>query len=310
MAAKKRGLGRGLDALLGAGAAPIGEPVAPVGIRAPGPAAPADDAGLLRLPVEFIRRSRYQPRRSFDEDALQDLADSIRAQGVMQPLVVRPLPEEPNAYELIAGERRWRASQMAGLGEVPCLVREVTDQAALAMALIENIQREDLSPVEEALALQRLQQEFSLTHEEISEVVGKSRATVTNLLRLLNLQPGARDLLDQGRIEMGHARALLAIDGAAQSELAEMVAQRGLSVRETERLVRDRQADHENKRKKKAAPALDPDVQRLQDAISDSLGAPARIEAGKGRGGRLVIQYSSPEELDGILRNLGVQEPG
>lgn len=313
MATKKRGLGRGLDALLNASGPALEEPAAvsvsePVSGQAP---AASEVEGLARVPIEFIRRSRYQPRRNFEQDALQDLADSISAQGIMQPLVVRPMPGEEQAYELIAGERRWRASQLAGLSEVPCMVRQVDDQTVLAMALIENIQREDLNPIEEAMALSRLQQEFTLTHEEVAGVVGKSRATVTNLLRLLNLAPEVRAMLEERKLEMGHARAILGLAQSQQRPAAGEIVKRGLSVREAEALVRKMLAGSGQSAKAKTGSRakLDPDVQRLQDLLSENLGAPVQIENGKGKAGKLVIRYSSHDELDGILARMGVSEP-
>lgn len=313
MSAKKRGLGRGLDALLNASApvmdAPTAVPVKDIEpTRKSTPSLKED--GLIRIPIEFVRRSRYQPRRAFDEAALQDLADSISAQGIMQPLVVRPMSDEDNAFELIAGERRWRASQMAGLSEVPCILKHADDQAVLAMALIENIQREDLNPIEEAMALSRLQQEFTLTHEEVAKVVGKSRATVTNLLRLLNLNADVRDMLSDRLIEMGHARAMLALPQDQQVPVAKEVAKRGLSVREAEALVRKTLRDGDKIRKKsmEKTAKVDPDVLRLQERLSENLGAPVHIEPGKGKSGKLVIRYTNFEELDGILSKMGATE--
>ncbi len=289
MAARRRGLGRDLTALLGASA-----PLAPGGEGEP----------LRHIPVERIRRGPWQPRRDFDPAALEELAASIRAQGVLQPVVVRPAGD---AYELVAGERRWRAAQMAGLAEVPAVVREVDDRTAAALALIENIQRRDLNPIEEARGLARLIEEHGLTHQEAAEAVGRSRAAVSNLLRLLELDAEVRDMLERGELEMGHARALLALPPARQREAAARVVARGLSVRETERLVRRLRAA--------AAPAArpparrDPDVARLEQALSERLGAPVRLEH-RGRGGRIVIRYTSLEELDGILERLGQGGPG
>lgn len=313
MSAKKRGLGRGLDALLNASAPVLDEP-APVAVKDTSPPShhpTAEDVeSLVRIPIEFVHRSRYQPRRVFDEQALQDLADSISAQGIMQPLVVRRIPGEEQGYELIAGERRWRASQLAGLSEVPCILKQASDQAVLAMALIENIQREDLNPIEEAMALSRLQQEFSLTHDEVAGVVGKSRATVSNLLRLLNLAPSVREMLEERKIEMGHARAILALPQDRQGPTAREIEERGLSVREAEALVRGllKQDGKPDRKKKSAQQQLDPDVARLQEHLSENLGAPVHIEAGKGKSGRLVIRYASHDELDGILTRMGVSE--
>jgi ParB family chromosome partitioning protein len=288
---KKRGLGRGLEALLGG-------PIAPEeGARGAAP----EPVGLRELPVDLIERGRYQPRTDMDASALEDLAASIRAQGVVQPIVVRPL-EGGERFELIAGERRWRAAQMAGLDRVPAVVREVPDQAAIAIALIENIQRENLNPIEEARALSRLIEEFTLTHQEAADAVGRSRAAVTNLLRLLDLAAEARTLLENGDLEMGHARALLGLPADQQVTVARQVVARGLSVRETERMVR-------RLLQAAAAPApvrrgQDPDTRRLQDDLAQRLGAVVRIQhSARGRG-RLVIQYSSLEELDGILGHI------
>ena len=217
---KKRGLGRGLDALLGSAA--VTEQTPPAG---------KELAGLRQLPVDLIERSRYQPRADFNEEALQELADSIRAQGVIQPVVVRPLAGQSNRFELIAGERRWRAAQLAGLHEVPAVVRDVDDQAAMAMALIENIQRQALNPIEEAVALNRLIDEFGLTHEQTADAVGRSRAAVSNMLRLLNLEPEVKTMVEHHDLEMGHARALLALRSGPQIKAAHQVVARGLSVR-------------------------------------------------------------------------------
>lgn len=287
---KKRGLGRGLDALLGSAAVPEQ------------PAQGKYVAGLRELPVDLIERSRYQPRADFNEEALQELADSIRAQGVIQPVVVRPLAGQPNRYELIAGERRWRAAQLAGLHEVPAVVREVDDQAAMAMALIENIQRQALNPIEEAVALNRLIDEFGLTHEETADAVGRSRAAVSNMLRLLNLEAEVKAMVEHGELEMGHARALLGLRNGPQIKAAHQVVSRGLSVRETERLVKKlgdpAASQHSTVRR------VDPDTQRLQDELSEKLGARVLFQPGKGGKGKLVISYNSLDELDGILDHI------
>jgi ParB family chromosome partitioning protein len=233
-------------------------------------------------------------------EALQELADSIKAQGLMQPIVVRPLVGK-NRFEIIAGERRWRASQIAGLEKVPCVVRDVPDEAALAMSLIENIQREDLNPMEEAVALSRLQEEFQLTHQQVAEAVGKSRVTVTNLLRLMTLSPDARRMLEHGDLEMGHARAILTLDPAKQTEAAKIISAKALSVRQTEDLVRRMQAEQQPKLDKTR---IDPDVRSLQDDLSTKIGAPVMIQhSAKGKG-RLVIRYSNLDELDGILSHI------
>ena len=295
--AKKRGLGRGLDALLGGAqaSAPSEESVDEA-------AAPAPSASSSSLPVEKIQRGRYQPRRHFDEDKLRELADSIAAQGLVQPIVVRLV--DNGMYEIIAGERRWRAAQLAGLAEVPVVIKEVDDQTAMAMALIENIQRDDLNPLEEATALHRLLDEFGLTHQQVAQAVGKSRTTVTNLIRLLDLNPDVKALLEQGALEMGHARALLALKDGLQSEAAAQVAKKGLSVRETEALVR-KLAEGGAKPAKKAEPAeQDPDVRRLLEDLTDRLGAKVALKQGSGGKGRLEISYNSLDELEGILSHI------
>lgn len=289
MAVKKPGLGRGLDALLGA-ARSRGEA---------GESRPGADGELRNLPVDIIQRGKYQPRLDMHAESLQELADSIRAQGVVQPIVVRAIAE-PGRYEIIAGERRWRAAQLAGLHEIPAVVRDVPDKAAIAMALIENIQREELNPMEEASALQRLIDEFELTHQQAAEAVGRSRTAVTNLLRLLTLNDEVRTLVEKGELEMGHARALLALEGGAQSQAARQVVAKGLSVRETEQLVRRLQHPAAHKPK----PSQDPDVRRLQDDLSERLGAKVQLEHGAKGKGKLVIQYNSLDELDGILAHI------
>ena len=283
---KKRGLGRGLDALLG-----VGHPERH--------AAETPAGGVTTLPVDLIQRGRFQPRRDFNAESLRELADSIRVQGVVQPVVVRPLGE--GRYELIAGERRWRAAQMAELHEIPAVVRDVPDQAAMAMGLIENIQRDDLSPLEEAGALQRLLDEFGLTHQEIAQAVGKSRATVSNLLRLLELNDDVKAALEARQLEMGHARALLGLRGPPQSEAARVVVHRGLSVRETEALVRRLLERAEEPEEARRETRLDPDIRRLQDNLCERLGARVEIRHAKTGKGRLVISYGSLDELDGIL---------
>lgn len=294
MAAKKRGLGRGLDALLGSGNLPE-EP----SFQEPGD---GSEAGVRTLPVDLIQRGRYQPRRDFNAESLQELADSIAAQGVVQPIVVRPVGD--GRYEIIAGERRWRASQQAGLGEIPVVVREVSDQTAMAMGLIENIQRDDLNPLEEATALHRLLHEFELTHQDVARAVGKSRTTVTNLLRLLELNEDVKTLVDQRRLEMGHARALLGLKGLVQSEAARQVVSRGLSVRETEKLVRRMQEGGSSTRPQKSAPKPDPNIRHLQEELTQKLGARVTVQQGRGGKGKLVIQYNSTDELEGILEHI------
>jgi len=284
MAAKKHGLGRGLDALLGIGAK--------------GP----EQAPLVQtLPVDLIQRGRYQPRKEFHPDSLQELADSIRAQGVVQPIVVRPLAADGH-YELIAGERRWRASQLAGLSEIPVIVRDVPDQAAMSIALIENIQREDLNPLEEAVAFSRLVNEFKMTHQQVAEAVGRSRTAVTNLLRLLDLGNEAKHFLETGQIEMGHARALLALDEPLQAKAAQQIVARGLSVREAEQLVRRLLDAHQEK--PRPPRHKDPNIARLEADLSEKLGAEVSVHYdGQGKGA-LTISYNSLDELDGILAHI------
>lgn len=286
MSPKKRGLGRGLDALLGAS-----------------DSTDPDDPGVLRqLPVEWLERGRYQPRREMDPTALQELADSISAQGVVQPLVVRPLEDDDQRFEIIAGERRWRAAQLSGLAEVPAIVRDIPDEVAVAVALIENIQREDLNPLEEAVALRRLVEEFGMTHQAVSEAVGRSRAAVSNLLRLLELSPEVRERVENGELEMGHARALAALPLDQQNTVAARVVAKSLSVRATEALVRKALEGEQQHQKKQ--PPLDPDVRRLQDNLADRLGASVTIQQGRQGKGKLVIQYGSLDELDGIIERI------
>ncbi len=289
MATKKRGLGRGLDALLGGAAIPATTEQA------------ASNNELRELPVDLMQRGKYQPRIDMHTESLQELADSIRAQGVVQPIVVRPIGG--GKYEIIAGERRWRASQLAGLHEIPAVVRDVSDSAAIAMALIENIQREDLNPLEEAHALQRLIDEFDMTHQQASEAVGRSRAAVSNLLRLQELNEDVQRMLVKGELEMGHGRALLGLRGTAQTAAAQKVVKRALSVRETEQLVR-RENESNNRVKPAATTHLDPDIRRFQDDLSSKLGAKVQIQhTAKGKG-KLTIQYNSLDELEGILGHI------
>lgn len=303
MAAKKRGLGRGLDALLAGGPGQAHKPDTG-NEQHPGaePARGNADGDLRNLPVDLIQRGKYQPRRDMQPEALQELADSIRAQGVMQPIVVRPISAEK--YEIIAGERRWRATQLAGLDTIPAVVRVVPDEAAIAMALIENIQREDLNPMEEAQALARLQQEFELTHQQVAEAVGKSRTTVTNLLRLMSLREDVQRMLEHGDLEMGHARALLGLPPEHQSQAATQVISKAMSVRQAEALVRKLLAELESPKAANASKAIDPDIKLLQDQLSEKVGVPVMIEhSAKGKG-KLVFKYSDLNELDGILRHI------
>jgi ParB family chromosome partitioning protein len=257
---------------------------------------------LRNLPLDVIRPGRYQPRSVFDEEKLAELADSIRAQGVVQPVVVRPVGD--GAYELIAGERRWRAAQIAGAEHIPAVVRDVPDEISVAMALIENIQREDLNPLEEATALRRLIDDFDMTHQEAADAVGRSRAAVSNLLRLLELMQEVKDMIDLRRIEMGHARALLSLDDELQVQAAREVVRKRLSVRETENLVRRLQQS----KKQKGQRRIDPDILRLQNRMSEQLGARVRIQHQASGKGRLVISYNSADEFDGILERLKLAE--
>ncbi len=256
---------------------------------------------LKEIPVEFMVRGKYQPRRDMHPDALEELAESIKAQGIMQPIVVRPLSR--NRYEIIAGERRWRAAQLAGLAEVPALVRDVPDEAAIAMSLIENIQREDLNPIEEAIALSRLQKEFELTQQEVAEAVGKSRAAVANILRLMSLSSDVKKMLEYGDLEMGHARALLPLSDMEQLEAARTVVAKGLSVRQTEALMR-RMVQEKEQGKKKTSMKIDPDIKRLEDDLSDRVGARVAITHNAKGKGKLVISYNSLDELDGVLAHI------
>jgi ParB family chromosome partitioning protein len=288
MSLKKRGLGRGLDALLG-GSLGMGAAVEEEAVV---------ESSLKELPLDLMQRGRYQPRTDMDPDALEDLAASIRAQGVVQPIVVRPI--EGGRYEIVAGERRWRAAQIAGLAQIPAVIRDVPDQAAIAIALIENIQRENLNPIEEAQALKRLIDEFQLTHQEAADAVGRSRAAVSNLLRLLELSAEVRTLLVNGDLEMGHARALLALALAQQVPAARQVVAKGMSVRETEQLVKRLLAGPKPGRD----PTPDPDIRRLQDDLAERLGAGVVIQHGARGKGRLVVHYNSLDELEGILAHI------
>ncbi|MFR0673864.1 ParB/RepB/Spo0J family partition protein [Enterobacterales bacterium AW_CKDN230030176-1A_HGKHYDSX7] len=289
MAVKKRGLGRGLDALLsGPSISALEEQAVKV-----------DRKELQHLPVDLIQRGKYQPRRDMDPQALEELAHSIRAHGVMQPIVVRPIDDE--RYEIIAGERRWRATQQAGLDTIPAMVRVLPDEAAIAMALIENIQREDLNPLEEAMALQRLQQEFELTQQQVADAVGKSRVTIANLLRLISLPEAIKTMLAHGDLEMGHARALLGLGEDRQVEGARHVVARGLTVRQTEALVRQWLSD---KPEAVEAPKPDPDISRLEQRLAERLGSAVQIKHGQKGKGQLVIRYNSLDELQGVLAHI------
>ncbi len=292
MAAKKRGLGRGLDALLGIDTS----------------AESAESAGgeLRALPVAQLQPGRYQPRTGMDQERLAELAESIKAQGVIQPIVVREIAR--GRFEIIAGERRWRAAQLAGLSEIPAVVREVADQAAIAMALIENIQREDLSPLEEAAALKRLIEEFSLTHQDAAGAVGRSRASVSNLLRLLDLPEAVRILLEKHRLEMGHARTLITLPPAQATQLALQAADGGWSVRELEDRVRQLQAGRSDTKSPMKDGATkrksDPDIEALERDLSERLATRVAVQHGRNGRGKLVIAYHSLDELDGILERI------
>lgn len=292
MNTKKRKLNRGLDALLGTDLTKKG----PAGTAEASTISPGD-GDLRQLPLEFLQRGKYQPRIGFDEAALQELADSIKAQGVMQPIVVRSIGAD--RYEIVAGERRWRASQLAALDTIPAIVRDISDETAIAMALIENIQRENLNPLEEARALKRLQTEFDLSQQEVATAVGKSRPVIANLMRLLSLEREVSEMLEHGRIDAGHGKVLLALDGGDQVRAARKVADSKLSVRQTEALV-----------KAMLAPAVDtapqrkdPDIDRLERQLSERFGTKVVIENKNGRG-KLVIQYSDLDVLDGILNRI------
>lgn len=293
MTTKRRKLNRGLDALLGAELTKQKGTEASSSIN-DAPVAGSGEGELKEIRLERLQRGKYQPRMEFDQEALNDLADSIKAQGVMQPIVVRSVSDD--RFEIVAGERRWRASQIAGLNSIPALVRDISDEAAIAMALIENIQRENLNPMEEARALKRLQTEFDLSQQEVANAVGKSRSVIANLLRLLSLEPDAAELLETGQIDAGHAKVLLALEGSQQVMAARKVADAKLSVRQTEVLVKallnPNPSDFEAK--------SDPDIDRLERKLSEQFGTKVSIENKNGRG-RLIIQYSNLDVLDGIL---------
>ncbi|MEN3801267.1 ParB/RepB/Spo0J family partition protein [Aeromonas veronii] len=301
MTPKKRGLGKGLDALLSTSTAARQKQVMS-DQRTEEAMAPTNQGELRKLPVEWLQSGKYQPRKDMSQDALEELANSIRAQGVIQPIVVRPLGEQ--SFEIIAGERRWRASQLARLEVVPCIVKDVPDEAAVAIALIENIQREDLNAIEEAVALQRLLTEFELTHQQVAEAVGKSRTTVTNLLRLNQLNDDVKRFVEHGDLDMGHARALLALSGLAQSELAKLVAQKGLTVRDTEKLVQKALEPA----KAKGEPARDPQIGYLERQLAEKIGNQVQLQPGKRDSGKLVISYENLSDLDRILGYFGVSE--
>jgi ParB family chromosome partitioning protein len=353
MASKKKGLGKGLDALLGdafsaasevrkvladadkaivnssapnviaAGAKAV---IPPAELNQKGDVTPvssprssnADSAErgnlvppqssskdrLFDVPVENCRRGQYQPRRDIDPETLEELASSIKSQGIMQPIVIRPLTlkDSNDQYEIIAGERRWRAAQLLGMPTVPAVVKAVSDEAAIVMALVENLQREDLNPMEEAYALSRLQEEFELTHQQVAEVVGKSRAAISNMLRLMSLQGDVKRMLENGDLEMGHARALLPLEESRQLDAAKQVADQGLSVRQTEALVRNIQTP--KSKSKKPTLEIDPNIRRLQDDLSEKLGVPVQFKHSDKGAGSFTLKYNSLDELDGILEHI------
>ena len=298
----KRKLGKGLDALLSREstetmASLLGKPIAQTATSQ----AVEKDGDLKNIPIDLIQRGKYQPRTEMHEEALEELAVSIRAQGVMQPIVVRPISSEK--YEIIAGERRWRATQIAGFDSIPAIIKQVGDEAAIAMSLIENIQRENLNPIEEAMALKRLQDEFELTQQEVADAVGKSRATVTNLMRLIGLTIDVRRMLEHGDLEMGHARALLSLSDIQQAEAARLVVGKGLSVRQTESLVRRLIAKigSSNNATRKM---VDPDIKNLEETLAGKLGARVMIQHTARGKGRLILKYNSLDELEGILSHI------
>ena len=290
--AQKRKLNRGLEALLGSGLLADSQGQADIAASGGGIQTGAPN----ELPVEKLQRGAYQPRREFEAEALQTLADSIKAQGILQPIVARP--SSNGHFEILSGERRWRAAQMAGLDRVPVVIKAVTDEAAIAIGLIENIQREDLNPVEEGLGLKRLQDEFGFSQEQVASAVGRSRSAVANLLRLLNLEDDVLSMLERGEIDTGHAKVLLALTGGDQVRAARQVMKRGLSVRQTEALIRGWGV------KEKTIPAKDPNVSRLEEDLSTRLGAKVRIQHQQNGRGRLEVQYTTLEELDGILKRI------
>lgn len=292
---KKPGLGKGLDLLLSSAK----ETKKAEQQSSNGSSVSSDGSALKVLPVDKIQKGKYQPRLSVDPEALQELADSIKAQGLVQPVVVRPIGQEQ--YELIAGERRWRATQIAGLHEIPAVIKDIPDQAAAAMSLIENIQREDLNPLEEANALDRLINEFGLTHQQTADAVGRSRSAVSNLLRLLELNAEVKSLLDQRALEMGHARALLALPAGLQTMAAHKVASKGMSVRDTEKMVKSLLAPKDNTAKPRA---ISPEVQKLEQSLGEKLGANVQIQYNNKGRGKLMIEYNSLDELDGILAHI------
>ncbi|RKG35762.1 ParB/RepB/Spo0J family partition protein [Acinetobacter guerrae] len=289
MTTKKRGLakGRGLDALLGS--------IQKEKLQLE--AQEIDHGQLKQIDVNLLKRGEYQPRRFIQEQDLKELASSIEKHGVMQPIVIRPIDDEQYSYEIIAGERRWRAAQLAGLKEIPAIVRDLNDQVAIALALIENIQRQDLNPIDQALALQRFHDEFGLSHQEIADTVGKARTTVSNLLRLLSLDDAIKDLMQESQLDMGHARAILALKAKDQIAVAKIVIEKSLSVRQTEQLVREWNEPKQDK----AKGTISPDIEQLTQKLSERFGANVKIDHNNQGKGKLVIHYHSLDELDGIL---------
>jgi ParB family chromosome partitioning protein len=303
MATKRKGLGRGLDALLANSSSSGSLGIKPSSDEEGEAQVESSREELKHVAVEFIQRGKYQPRRDMHQEALEELAESIKAQGVMQPIVIRPISSDK--YEIIAGERRWRATQLAGLDTIPAVIRDVSDEAAIAMSLIENIQREDLNPIEEAVALKRLQDEFELTHQQVADAVGKSRTSVTNLLRLIALDSEVKKLLENGDIEMGHARSVLSLEPLQQREIAQQVVAKGLSVRNTEALVR-RLLEDRNKTSLKTT-AISADIQKLEEDLGQQIGVPVIVQHNAKGKGRLVLKYDSLDELDGILKHMNYE---
>ena len=298
MATKRQILGKGLDALLGI---PEDTEISEQDSAEGADSNNAVDGKLCQLPVEFLQRGKYQPRRDLNPDALQELASSIASQGVMQPIVVRPIGKDK--YEIIAGERRWRATQQAGLDSIPAIVREVSDEAAVVMALIENIQREDLNPIEESLALIRLQDEFKLTQQQVADAVGKSRSAVTNLMRLASLESPVQLQVERGELELGHAKCLLGLEGNVQIQAARTVAANAMTVRQTEALVKKLQNPTTQNTKTEATDST-ADIMRLQEELSEKVGAVVQIQHSAKGAGKLVFKYNSVDELEGILAHL------
>ena len=296
---EKKKLGKGLGALLSSGSA---QNMSSLFNNSPSDSdkdlSLTNEGELKQIPLDLIQRGKYQPRADFDEAALEELASSIKSQGLMQPIVIRPIG--PQKYEIIAGERRWRAAQIAGLDSIPAVIRMVSDEAAIAMSLIENIQREDLNPIEEALALKRLQDEFKLTQQEVADAVGRSRTAVTNLMRLVGLHIDVQKMLQTGLLEMGHARTLLTLPEIKQVDFARDIAKKGLSVRQTEELVRKAKSPKEVVSER----SIDPNIKNLEESLGEKLGAKVLIEHKTNGKGRLIVSYNSLDELDGILAHL------